>query len=374
MPATAAARSTCSAYSAKLSAYSCCGPSQIASSGCGCTSTMIPSAPAAAAASDSGVDEVAAAGGVARVDDHRQVRELLQHRHRGEVEREAVGGLEGADPALAQQHVRVALLEHVLGRHQQLLERRGQPALDQHRLAGAADLGQQRVVLHVAGADLDDVGDLDHGLEVARVHQLGDDRQAGLRLGLLEQPQALLAEALERVRRGARLVGAAAEQRGAGGRHGAGGGERLVARLDRARPGDEREVLTADLSSLDVDHRSLAVADLRRGELVRLEDRHDLGDARSTLEAEARHVLAVADRADHGDLLAARGVGAGADRLDPVDDGLDLRFRRPRLHHDHHLLLLLTRLHTLRTIRSSGARPEGPDFERCEVRTGRAPS
>ena len=59
---------------------------------------------------------------------------------------------------------------------------------------------KQRVVLHIAGADLDDVGDLDHGLEVARVHQLGDDRQAGLRLGLLEQPQALLAEALEGVR------------------------------------------------------------------------------------------------------------------------------------------------------------------------------
>ncbi len=34
---------------------SCCGPSQIASSGCGWTSTMIPSAPTAAAASDIGI-------------------------------------------------------------------------------------------------------------------------------------------------------------------------------------------------------------------------------------------------------------------------------------------------------------------------------
>ena len=56
----------------------------------------------------------------------------------------------------------------------------------------AADLGQQRVVLHVARADLDHVGDLEHRLEVARVHQLGDDRQPGLLLGLGEQPQALL--------------------------------------------------------------------------------------------------------------------------------------------------------------------------------------
>ena len=304
---------------------------------------MIPSAPAAAAASDSGVTSARRPGGVAGVDDHGQVRELLEHRDRGEVEREAVRRLERADAALAQQHVGVALLEDVLRRHQQLLERRGQAALDQHRLAGAADLGEQRVVLHVARADLDHVGDGDDGLDVPRVHQLGDDRQAGLLLGLGEQPQALLSEALEGVGRGAGLVGAAAEQRGAGVAHGAGGDQDLVARLDGARPGDEREVLTADLSSLDVDDRSLADSHLRGGELVRLEDRYDLGDAGCTLEAEPGHVLAIADRADHGDLLAARGVGAGADGLDAVDDGLDLRLGRSRLHHDHHLLLLLSR-------------------------------
>ena len=50
LPAIAAARSTFAAYSANSSARSACGPSQIASSGLGCTSTMIPSAPAAAAA------------------------------------------------------------------------------------------------------------------------------------------------------------------------------------------------------------------------------------------------------------------------------------------------------------------------------------
>jgi hypothetical protein len=103
-------------------------------------------------------DEVAPAGGVARVDDHRQVRELLEHRHGHQVEREAVGGLERADAALAQHHVRVALLEHVLRRHQQLLERGAEAALEQDGQAHAAELGQQRVVLHVAGADLD-IGD-----------------------------------------------------------------------------------------------------------------------------------------------------------------------------------------------------------------------
>ena len=223
LPAHRGACSRRATYSSSPSVWSCCGPSQIASSGAGCTSTMIPSAPAAAAAIDSGGDEAAPAGRVAGVDDHRQVGHLLQRRDRGDVQREAVGRLERPDPALAQDHVRVALLEDVLRRHQQLLERRGQAALDQRRLAGAADLAQQRVVLHVAGADLDHVGHLEHRLEVARVHQLGDDRQAGLLARLGEQPQALLAEALEGVRRGARLVGAAAEHRAAGVAHDPGG-------------------------------------------------------------------------------------------------------------------------------------------------------
>ena len=85
---------------------------------------------------DSGIDEVAPPGGVARVDDHRQVAELLEHRDRHQVEREPVGGLERADAALAQHHGLVAFLEDVLSRHQQLLERRRQAALEQDRAAG----------------------------------------------------------------------------------------------------------------------------------------------------------------------------------------------------------------------------------------------
>ena len=73
--------------------------------------------------------QLAPAGGVAGVDDHRQVRALLEHRDRHQVKREAVGGLERADPALAQDHLLVALLEDVLGGHQQLVERADSPRL-----------------------------------------------------------------------------------------------------------------------------------------------------------------------------------------------------------------------------------------------------
>ena len=137
-----------------------------------------------------------------------------------------------------------------------------QAALEQHRLAGAADLGEERVVLHVARAELHHVGHLDHGVEVAHVHQLGDDRHAGLLLRLLQQAEALVAEALERVRRGARLVGAAAQQLRAGVLDRVRGLEQHVARLDGARAGDRHEVLAADLVAVDVDDGPLAVREL----------------------------------------------------------------------------------------------------------------
>ena len=131
-------------------------------------------------------DQVTAACGVTWIDDHGQVAELLQDRHGRQIERESVGGLERADAALAQHHGLIAFLEDVLSGHQQLLERRREAPLEQHRAPRAPDLRQQRVVLHVARADLDHVGHLEHLVEVPLVHQLGDDRQAGLGLGLGE--------------------------------------------------------------------------------------------------------------------------------------------------------------------------------------------
>src|SRR4051794_25600338 len=129
---------------------------------------MMPSAPTAAAARDSGSTRRPApeawggatvtgrggggvgprdgagarrapvARGVRRVDDDRQVRVELEPRDRAEVEREARGRLEGPDAALAQHQPLVALLEDVVGGHQQLVERRGQPALEQDGLAELA--------------------------------------------------------------------------------------------------------------------------------------------------------------------------------------------------------------------------------------------
>jgi hypothetical protein len=52
---------------------------------------------------------------------------------------------------------------------------------------------------------------------------------------------------------------------------------------------------------------------------------------------------------------------AGADLFDAPDDGFDLRLGGARLHHDHHLLVLLGLCTLYERLASSGARPEGPD-------------
>ena len=153
--------------------------------------------------------QLAPAGGVARIDDHRQRVSAFSIGMAIRSSVNAVLGLERPDPALAQDHVAVALGEHVLGGGHELVDCRAETALEQHRAAGAADLGEQRVVLHVARTDLDHVGDLQHELQVADVEQLGDDRKPGLALDLGQQPQAGRPEATERIRGRPRLVCAA---------------------------------------------------------------------------------------------------------------------------------------------------------------------
>ena len=181
---------TAAARSRRSPSTRACGPSHSAVSGCGCTSTMMPSAPIAIAARESGTtrsrrppecDGSTTIGRCAR---------SCVDRHRGDVEGVARRLLEGADPALAQHDVEVAALRDVLRRHQPLLDRRAHAALEHDRLAGVADGLQQREVLGVARADLQHVGVRRDELDVAHVDDLGDHRQAGLGAHVGEDLQA----------------------------------------------------------------------------------------------------------------------------------------------------------------------------------------
>ena len=142
---------------------------------------------------------VAAAHAVARVDEDRQMREFLDDRNGRQIEGVAREGFKGADAAFAQDHVGVAARQDVLRREQPLLHRRGDATLEQDRLARASQFAEQRVVLHVARADLVDVGVLPDHFDLVGVHHLGDQFEV-VRVGArTQQLQPGLAQALEAV-------------------------------------------------------------------------------------------------------------------------------------------------------------------------------
>src|SRR5258708_38198471 len=108
---------------------------------------------------------VALAGAVAWIDHDGQVAEALDRRHDAEIE--CVAGVIGESPhsALAENYVVVALAHDVLGGHEKFFERSRDAALQQDGFAGASGALEQREVLHVAGADLDDIGVLVYKIE-----------------------------------------------------------------------------------------------------------------------------------------------------------------------------------------------------------------
>ncbi len=199
----------------------------------------------------------------------------------------------------------IAGADDVLRGHQPLLDRGAIAALEHHRPGDPADRGEQRVVLHVAGADLEDVGVLGHDVDLVGLHHLGDDRQAGPLAGLREVAQRLDAEALERVRARARLEGAAAQDRRAGRLDPVGRLEELVAALHGTGAGHDREAPVADRRVEHPDHRVLGV-ELARGELERPADRRDSLHARQRAEAAHEHRLARAHLTDDRDDLPFR--------------------------------------------------------------------
>ena len=103
-------------------------------------------------------DQPRLAGAVRRVDDDRQVALVVQVGDRRQRQGEPGVVLVGADAPLAEHDVGVAPVEDVLGGQQELVERGAHAALQERGLARVADGLEELVVLHVAGADLEDVG------------------------------------------------------------------------------------------------------------------------------------------------------------------------------------------------------------------------
>src|SRR5487761_766503 len=275
------------------------------------------------------------AGRLRRVDDYRQVRQLSRQRDRVQVEREAGRGFEGTDAPLAQDHVAVALRQDILGGEQPFLDGRRHSPLQQDRLARAAGLLEQRVVLHVAGAELEDVGIARHQLDVARRHHLCHDLEAGLLASQRHHLQGRFAQALKRIGRGARLERAATQDRRSLGGHVPGGLEEHLLTFDRARSGHHHDLFASDLHAADVDHCVLR-PELAARQLERLGDRDDLVDG---VEVGERLLVGIGVAADHSDesaLLAPRELALEPDLVDAIDHRFDVGVGRAVRHDDDH--------------------------------------
>ena len=171
----------------------------------------------------------------------------------------------------------------------------------------APDFVEQREVLRVARADLEDVGVLRDKLDVARVHHLRDDRQAGLVARGGEDVEALLAVAPEGVRARARLEGAAAQDVPAGSLHRPRGLDARSPRCRRSTGRPSRRRVPSPICTGADAHDGVVRVHLAAGQLERLADADDRVDAVD--DAELVDQLRV-DVAEYGDDVALLAVDA----------------------------------------------------------------
>src|SRR5919202_4850755 len=126
-----------------------------------------------------GHDQVPPPSRVGGVHDHGQARQPLGDDDRREIQREACRALERTDAPLTQHHVVPTGGDHVLRRQKPLLDRRREPSLEDDAVVRAgyrrAHAFEEREVLHVAGAYLQNLRVLHNQLYVVGVHDLGDD-------------------------------------------------------------------------------------------------------------------------------------------------------------------------------------------------------
>ena len=277
---------------------------------------------------------VAQSGAVTRIGDDRQMRKPVHDRNRRQVEHVAGGGIEAPDAALAQNHVLVSFGENVFGAQEKVVDRRRHSALEQDRLLHPADRLEQGIVLHVARADLDAGGDFRNQLGAFGVHCLGHDWKAGFLSRARQKLKPLLAHALKRIRRAARLERAAAERRPSRRLDDARGGENLLFRFDGARSADHDDGIAAHRDAgRDLDDRILG-APFARDLLVRLADVNDLRHAGKGFEPRRIDAPIVPDETDGGALRARHRPRLVAHLLNDTDDAIDVFRRRVVLHDD----------------------------------------
>ena len=173
------------------------------------------------------------------------------------------------------------------------------------------------------------------------VHDLGDDGQARGRLGLQQQPDALLVEALEGVGGGAGLEGPAPEDMRAAGLDGLGHGDDLLLRLHRAGAGHHQEVAAADFGPVGEGDDSVLLVELPVGVLVGLLDALDGLHNVQGQDALHVHPGGVPHQADDGVVLAHGHMGFQTHVVQPGVEQLHLLALRALFQNDNHGTTLL---------------------------------
>ena len=150
--------------------------------------------------------------GMAWIDDDWQMAHAFDDGNRRNVQRVPRGGFECADAAFAEDDVRIAAGHDVFRAHEELLYRVGEAAFKQDWLVRRAKLLQKFEILHVAGADLNDI-DVCEQIQLGDIHDFRDDGQPCDFLCFEQQFDAVLPQPLEGVWRCVRLECAAAQKR-----------------------------------------------------------------------------------------------------------------------------------------------------------------
>ncbi len=272
---------------------------------------------------------------VTRIDEDWQVRQSLGGRDDGQIERVAAVIGERSDAPFAENHLIVAAGQYVFRGHEPFFQRGAHATFEQHRLARLRYPLEEREVLHIAGANLNDVDCLLNRRGMIGVHQLGNDADARALTSLLEDFQALQSHALERVRTGPRLERAGPQVADAAFHQELGAFEygRLV--LDRARTSDDRKRLRTYAAVRQIED-GVGRVHFAAGELIGLGDADALLDAFQHFELPSVHRSRVASDADCRPRGSRHRMRRQAQSLDRFNCPSDLFRCGPGLHDDKH--------------------------------------
>ena len=306
-----------------------------------------------------GRHQLCLAGGVAGVNDDRQVGQIVKHCHGGQIQGIPGGGFEGADAPLAEDDLLIALTHDVFRAHEKLLDGVGQTPLEKNGLFRLAQLLQKVKILHIPGTYLNHVH-IGKQVKGGDVHDFRDDGKVCCLLGLQQQPDAFGTHALEGVGRGTGLEGAAPQKVCAGGLHRLGNLHNLRFRLHGAGAGDHGEIAAADSGVSHLDDGVHGV-ELPVGLLERLGYPLDGVHHFQTFQQVDVHPGGVAHQTQNGDLLAMGNMNVQVHGLQPADQVVGLGRGGSGLQNCNHKSHLLKNMR--RTSNSCGAQLRFPAME-----------